>query len=438
MKINNLSAGTEDGVARVSATVTWEDCDRPRRLIYIETDTGFVNDMSPNPNAFLLAGIMPAMHKRERRIRVEGKICPQLRNGLITGMLQLQRLYGKKALRPVQIEATRGFAPASPRPSQRTGMFLSGGVDSLATLRCNRLDFPRGHPGSVADGIIVHGFDVGGPGAVEYRRDHFKWLVESLSTLADQAGLVLIPVHTNLRELEDEGVFFAVESCGAALAATAHQFSERTSTVLVASSASILDRGPVACHPLLDPSYASSSEMRMCYDGARLERLEKVRLIADWPAAMQAVSVCNNPFLPEGVANCGHCAKCLLTMAELLVCGKLRDGMAFPSSVLSPEMLGALLPEPPDYQRLTPKKALETSAHVINDSDIHFWRELIVPLRSVGRFELAALLEVKIKAHESHRKRRRGSHWKAAVKRFDANYFGGALVRLKRVTNTKR
>ena len=41
-------------------------------------------------------------------------------------------------------------------------MFLSGDIDSLATLRANRLNYQPRHPATIRDGFVVYGLPVGG------------------------------------------------------------------------------------------------------------------------------------------------------------------------------------------------------------------------------------------------------------------------------------
>jgi len=71
MRIEALNPNAADAL-RVAATVVWEDCDRPSREIYFETDQAF-GAIWPASNAFLLGSYQPAMRHGERRIRVEGR-----------------------------------------------------------------------------------------------------------------------------------------------------------------------------------------------------------------------------------------------------------------------------------------------------------------------------------------------------------------------------
>ena len=120
MLINNIQKTIRGDRARISATYIWEDCDRPETEVYIETAAEFAEDLAPNANAFLLGGTMPAMVHGERRVCIEGQVCPELRNGLVTAVQLLQLWHGKKGCRPIAIEATQGFVPDIPRTPART------------------------------------------------------------------------------------------------------------------------------------------------------------------------------------------------------------------------------------------------------------------------------------------------------------------------------
>jgi hypothetical protein len=72
MKVVDLRCASSGDKASVCATVIWKDCDRRQKKFFIETRAEFSDDICPDPNAFLLATIMPALHHGERRLLVEG------------------------------------------------------------------------------------------------------------------------------------------------------------------------------------------------------------------------------------------------------------------------------------------------------------------------------------------------------------------------------
>ena len=406
MKIGDYSQTTNGDVARAAATVVWEDCDRPQREIFFETTAEFADGLSCSPNAFLLAMIIAARHHGERRVRVEGKLCPQLRNGLLTAMLQLHTWYGRADHDPCAIEPTGGFAPAPPRPP-RVASFMSGGVDALTTLRRNRLDFPLDHPGSIRDGILIHGIDIGGYVDRQNKKDHFRWVVEILGEFARQADFTLLPVYTNLRHVDDADEFFALQWHGSVLAAVAHAFSRRLTAALIPSSPPVPGLIPWGSHPLLDPNY-SSWDVAIQHDGVWLHRLEKLQLLIEWDLALQRLRCCYNPLRPDEKLNCGKCEKCLRTMTELLVLGKLSQCKSLACDDVSPQLL----------QRLQLNFACE-----------QYWRELLGPLEQMGRFDLVDVIKGRVAAYDRNR---RWAGPKNIVKQFDNRCLGGILQKLNR------
>ena len=295
MKIDGYQTRVEKGLARASAQVTWEDCNRPTREVYFATDERFGHNLGCNPNAFLVAAIIPAMRHSERRVLVEGKLCPRLRNGLRTVMQQLRKWYGDPQHSSVAVDATEGFEPPLPRTPDWTASFMSGGVDAVTTLRCNRLDYPLEHPRAIRDCFLLHGFDIGGIEELDQNFENFEVLRASLSELAARANVTLVPVYTNVRYLDDNTNFFGLEVFGAALASVAHAFSKRITTAIIASSAGVHDLSPLGSHPLLDSNY-SSSDVSILHDGTYLSRLEKVGIIAQWDVALQHLRSCNETF----------------------------------------------------------------------------------------------------------------------------------------------
>ena len=161
MRIQNFSTSNDGNRARVAATVVWEDCDRPTHEIFFETTPEFADDLTCNPDAFLVACIMAAMRYGEQRVFIEEEICPELQDNLIVAMSYIRHWYDwySTSHKFVKIEAKlRSSILSSPA---RAGWFCSGGIDSLSTLRANHLNYPKDHPGYIRDGIFIYGFDFG-------------------------------------------------------------------------------------------------------------------------------------------------------------------------------------------------------------------------------------------------------------------------------------
>ena len=110
MKIHNVQRSTAGDRARISATIVWEDCDRPPQDIYYEVALPFAGGLSCSLQAFAVAALIPAIRHGERRMKIDGAICPELRDGLDVAMGWLHHWHGE-ARRPIAIEAR---PPSSP------------------------------------------------------------------------------------------------------------------------------------------------------------------------------------------------------------------------------------------------------------------------------------------------------------------------------------
>jgi hypothetical protein len=404
MRIENIRSEKKEAKARITATVTWEDSDRPTREIYFETDEGFAQDLSCNPHSFLVGCIMPAMRHGEERIAIDETICPEVRNGLETAMGWICEWYGPPR-KPVRIEAKPGVRPPLPRTGERAGSFLSGGLDSLAILRANRLDFPLDHPRSIKDCLVVYGFDIGGLAAGSGQDfETFERAMATLPAVAEDAQVTLIPVFTNVRHLEDDVYFWMYEFHAAALASVAHAFARRLTCMSISSTIGIEKQHAWGSHPVLDPNY-SSTDLQVRHEGVRLSRLDKAKLVAGWDVAVQNLRVCWTN--PPGMLNCGKCEKCVRTMTELLIAGKLSHTRAFPADDVSSEMIESV-----------------TSAAKYIDAQ---WRDLIEPLTQMGRLDLVKAIEKQSAKFHRQLAWEEERDWKGAVKRFDRRYFRSIL-----------
>jgi len=429
--ISNIKKTISGDRARIAATYTWEDCDRPQTEVYIETASAFAEDLAPNANAFLLGGVMPAMLHGERRVYIDGQVCPELRNGLVTAMQQLQQWHGKEACRPIAIEATQGFMPGIPRTQARAASFQSGGVDALATLRSNRLDIPLEHPASIKDGLMIYGFDLGAYESMDQNLEAFEYARSRLDKLGQAEHFTLIPVYTNLVYLDDDDANRFWFYFGATLAAIAHAFVPRISTVRIASSDSVLgELVPMGSHPLLDPNY-SSADLQIIHDGARFSRLEKIGLIAQWDAGLQNIRACWDAFRAADALNCGRCEKCLRTMTQLLVFDKLKGCRAFPFDDITPEQLNDLRVGPVDLSAPR-KELLEQAIRTLTVGNLKNWEMLLQELAKIGRHDLVEVIRAKLAEYARCERRRYRESFRQKVARLDDRLLRGQLRKIYR------
>ncbi len=375
MKIENFRTERAGDRARVSATVTWEDCDRGVDEFWFETEEQFATDLICNPHAFLIGCAVPAIHYGEERVSIDAEICPQLRQGLITALSVLKHWYYDPAYPLLRIEARSQSTPATPAP--RAGFFFSGGIDSLATLRTNHLDYPADHPGFIKDGLLVHGLEVDDPVA-------FGHVKKALTDLASRVGINLIPVFTNIylpyrqEDARNHFRFWINEFMGAGLASVAHAFARRFGTVSISAGLSIETLCPGGSHPLIDENL-SASGLRIHYAGFELSRLEKTALLAEWGEdILNHIRVCNlfDSYTSQDL-NCGRCEKCMRTKLALAALDRLQDCTAFADAEITSEHVRQAVRIKNTYSELC-------------------YLELLHPLKALGRHDLTRAIERKL------------------------------------------
>jgi len=371
MKIENFRTEENNSRVRVSASVTWENVDRQSLDVFIETDEKFAASLDINPHSFLIPGAVTAMHHAEERVYIDAEICPELNENLTAALQWIRHWYesypsSKNFLR---IDAKGYCKNVTNHLHKKAGFFLSGGVDSLATLRSNRLRFPSNHPGFFKYGLFVQGLEIENPKIFEYVR-------KSMSDLAKEAGFTLIPVYTNMRSLDDDWTFWGDEFEGAVFASIAHAFSKLFSVVSLASTFEIPYVHPHGSHPLLDCNY-SSYDLRIRHDLITLSRLEKIRLLSDWDPALRHLRVCQKSELYQSNQfNCSQCEKCVRTMMELLVFGALDRSTAFQKTYVTEEMVNKTIS--------------------LTDTTYPFYPELYIALVDSKRYDLARAVQQKI------------------------------------------
>jgi hypothetical protein len=402
MKIENLRQENKGNRAKIAATVIWENCDRPNQELYFETTQEFAADVFCNPNAFITACTIPAMRYGEKRIAIDSPICPQLKDGLTTVMHSLVEWYGGDR-RVIPIEAPLESQISSPQNS-RAGCFFSGGIDAISMLRTNRLNYPLEHPRSIKDGILVYGILKG----EDENEPSFQYVLDGVSKMAEDAKINIIPVYTNayahIRDLDPDFSFWKGEFHGSFLAAIAHIFAQRLTTVSIASTFDLANLIPWGSHPLIDPHF-SSNNLHIRHEDVALSRLEKTKLVAEWDVALKNLRVCNEKdSYRYGNHNCGKCEKCLRTMTTLLALGVLDKTATFPQKDISEDLLtkGAYIDS--SYQEVC-------------------YRSLIPLLMKLKRYDIVdGISRIITRYHERD--------LKGMIKRFDRNFLRGSLLNL--------
>ncbi len=369
MRITDLSLRNEAGALRAEALVIWEDVERDAFRLFVETDERHGDKFWADPNSFLISCLVPAWQAQERRIRVDGALCPVLCENARGAVAILDSWYPDVG-RPPDIDPQQGLAPkASSQP--KTIALMSSGIDSLAMLRWHRIHLPPDHPASIHAVLAVafHPKPAPAPSSQEAN----PRLVPA-TKIARDAGVEPIGVRTNLRRLMDDGNLYSEKWHGSMLTGIASFFSRGFARAYIASSSSVKDLYPWGSHPLLDP-YFSSAHFQVQHHGLQMSRFEKTTLVAGWPIAVQNLRVCQKG--NTGATNCGTCFKCLTTMTALVALGKFENCRAFPSRQVTPELL----------------YTIEEYEMIDDDYQLDWYRELIPALTECGRNDLVAAID---------------------------------------------
>jgi hypothetical protein len=371
----------------VSASVNWEDHDYPAQRLSFATHhhdgaPGAEAGDEPSADAFLAACFPLAAVHGEARLRIEGRACPMLIEGLLTAHAWWTSWGGMPTPAP-RIESS-GIAYRFRAGKRRRGVgFLSGGVDGLHMLLRNRKLYRPEDPAFIREAIFIHGFDIG-KRARDPEEQRFADALRRLEPVARELGLRLISCRTNLRHLPSPQGFWYYRHNGAALAAVGHAAIPGPCFLFIGASHDIANPVPIGSHPAVDGLF-SSQRLTVVHDGARYSRFQKVRELANWPTALAALRVC--PGNPGSRVNCGVCEKCLRTRLELLAAG-----------VEETEALGP---------SLTPVELWDEAVlGPVGDRAITY-EDLLPPLRARGLEELCRVLEAKIRAYRDQEKRDR-------------------------------
>jgi hypothetical protein len=321
-------APTADRV-RLVGRVEYDD--RPGRPedLWWEVPAPYAESLTTSGNPWLV-GMTPLAAFLGEPLALPVPVDDLLLRGLSELMAVWRTWFG--AMRVVPLRAEAGHDTRVAEGARRTGLFISGGVDSLFALFHN----DRGGPGTlpVDDLIAVHGFDIPLDREAEFER-HCR----GLRILAAAAGKPLITVRTNLRETRFGQVPWGTVAHGCGLVAAGLVLESRFRRLLVASTNPYARLAPWGSHPLTDP-LLSTERTQVVHDGAALRRWEKLEFLAGFDAALQALHVC---YKDRSDANCGRCEKCLRNMVILEILGVLGRCPTFPGGTLDLETVSRIL-----------------------------------------------------------------------------------------------
>lgn len=318
----------------------------------------------PCAEAALATCLLPAMGTGGGTLRMDEPISPRVLRTqgefqAIQRAWSLDWPFGDPPLEEVEV-----LAPVRPvevrQPSGRVAAFFSGGVDSWSTVLANP---------DLTDLIFVRGADI------LPRATHQEGLADEvearLRAAAEELGLTLHTVETNLRDLFEadgpaEPLIRWEAAFGCAMVAVALFLGREFDRVLITGDCDYEVQPKIGANWMVDQLW-STEELEIVDAGGRLNRAERTRLIASHPLVQRTLRVCWQN--PEGAYNCGHCRKCLTTMATLEAFGQLEAVETFPSEI--------------DLEALA-------AAEINQPAFLSIWEDLLDATRQGGRPDLEA------------------------------------------------
>jgi hypothetical protein len=372
MLIRDLTASATAKTKHYSATIAWEENDFPEQALSFTITDGEGGDAGePSADAFLTACFPLAAVHGEARVRIEGRPCPMLVEGLLTAHAWWVSWGGMSTPAP-EIESFSRSRAETWSGLPRAIACISGGVDGLHMLMRNRRIYRPDDPAYIRHALFIHGFDIG-KRARDPEEARFQMVLRRLEPIAEETGLRIIACRTNLRHLPTKTDFWTHRHNVAALAAVGHSAARGPTRLFIAGAYHLANPVPMGSHPAVDGLF-SSQRVTVIHEGARFARVDKVRDLAQWPAALSTLRVCAANLGSE--PNCGVCEKCLGTRLELLVAG-VEETAAFGPSLTSPEAWRRAVPMPSGHRALR-------------------YEDLLPGLRARGLTDLCRVLEERI------------------------------------------
>lgn len=293
-----------------------------------EADGDLLGDRQRGDHA-LCATLLAAM-EHGRDIRVEGRVSPQLLDGLET-LQGIWHRWRPGRYRPIRIRAEEE-SEATCANGERPAVFaFSGGVDaSFALFRHLQGNAGRNNLTPSA-ALLVHGMDI--PLA---RGDFYQAAGARAERMLEGTGLRLIRMRTNSRQFGQRWTDSFGLQLSACFLVFQHIFSAAVSGSGEPYDTLVLPWGST---PLTD-HLASTKVMKREHDGCAYDRTEKVEWLIRHTDIVDDLRVCwAGPSLDR---NCGECEKCVRTMLNFWAIGH-QVPAAFPTQ-LTPKLVSTVRP----------------------------------------------------------------------------------------------
>ena len=315
--IGKPAISTAEGKARLTAAVT---CGEERREFYYEADAKYADAfVTERSDAFLLPllpkAMMEARKDRDLEIVCEAPVTRSLYHQLVN---QYIPILSREISYYEPVRVTAETAEEALENEKAVGTGISGGVDSSYTIA----KYMNPGEGSYR---LTHGifFNIGIYGGYDSASE--KRLEAKAEAIAADTGIEYLCVKSNTcKDLYGKAHAPIVPTVfmGAVLSLQ-KLFSVYYYSSGFSAEEMHFDETDAAYYDWLNVMLFSTENTRFYSSGLEASRLDKVRLIKDYPFTYRHLSVCLKEDQQDG--NCGRCAKCTRTMAELEAVGALEQ-----------------------------------------------------------------------------------------------------------------
>jgi len=258
---------------------------------------------TPHADPFVVGMLFPMM-LRGGDVHIEGPVSPSLLENLETFMA-IWRSWSPEKYRPVRMLAQDEVETRALNPDQCVVPF-SCGVDSTFTTYRHVRGLVGRRPQKIGAGVVMNGFDIwrDQPGAAQM----YATVLASGQKMLGSLGVPCVPMTSNFHELKTVWG----HSFGTHLVSGLMLLSGRFGGMMVPNSMPYAQlQKPWGSTPLSDP-HLGGAGFTVRDDGGEASRIEKIKLISQWPEAMENLRVCFNN--PGNASNCCLCEKCTRTI----------------------------------------------------------------------------------------------------------------------------
>ncbi|MFC1680682.1 hypothetical protein ACFL1S_02665, partial [Pseudomonadota bacterium] len=279
------------------------------RILWYEGDARLSSTLTRRADPFVLTSLMYSMQEG-RPLEVRGA---PVSGGLLRNLEEFQRAWASWRTRLSEIPIFAEEEDDELNGHDRAAVVgFSGGVDSCYTVYRHLVSPDGRYDRKLQAALMIHGFDISLDDAAQFEAARRR-----SQRILDGLGIDLLAIRTNIKSLSEQSLDW-LDSHGLVLGSALTLLSGRFGAGIIAGTMPYVMLLPLGSSPVTD-WLMGSRRFEIVHHGAQASRLDKVRTIARWPAAIENLRVCWAGKQLD--RNCGVCLKCVLTQLQFWAVG---------------------------------------------------------------------------------------------------------------------